>query len=444
MERLPHRSDLTIWRDYIKMMTSKMLIEKNRLIELLYYEDKRVRDTGVETLQRFFSGSKGVIEYLLQSIETYENQCLSLAAGVRSFIPGDTDIGRIIKLINDCKFKTDEYSLNLQFHLQISLMHFPIDILERNKQLFRFNEDLTRFFEVIKNHERIRSQEPDVLLNELEKLCDEHQGKRIEKEIYKYGRLLFNGLKRHSKAIKHKVIMFLSHETKEKYHFEEYMVELAGELKLEETIPYLFRIYKDSDFMHTVNSKCIHALGKIGTREVVSGVDNLYNNSDDEKRSGLAEIFKYIPYDYSEEVAIRLLKEEVDLSNKTFLAGALCDLFSLRATDLIIEIINKKEYDPSIMVLSDYLRPIYVYHQKKFEGFQDIEQRDKNHFQETMESSPFYTLGKKLREILDFSVAEKEKLDSTKSNTNAHKKNVIPYKGVQPKSRIRKKKKKKK
>jgi len=53
MERLPHRSDLTIWRDYIKMMTSKMLIEKNRLIELLYYEDKRVRDTGVETLQTF-------------------------------------------------------------------------------------------------------------------------------------------------------------------------------------------------------------------------------------------------------------------------------------------------------------------------------------------------------------------------------------------------------
>lgn len=424
------------------MITPKMLIEKNRLIELLHHEDERVRDAGVEALQRFFSESIGVIKHLLQSIEKYENQCLSLAAGVRSFIPGDEDIGRIVKLINDCIQKTDTYSINLRFNLHLSFLDFPIDILERNKQLFLFNDDLTGVFKGAKNHENIRSKETNFLWTELERLCDEHQDKRIEKENYEYGRLLFDGLKTHRDAIKHKVIMSLSHETREKYHFEEYMVELAGELKLKETVPYLFRIYQDSDFMHTVNSKCIHALGNIGTQEVVKEVENLYKNTDDEHQSGLAEIFKYIPYDYSEDVAIRLLKEEEDLSNKTFLAGALCDLFSLRAADLIIEIINKKEYDTSIMRLSDYLLPVYVYHQKKFEDFRDIEKRDKKHFQETRESSPFYALGQKLREILDYNVVEKQKLDSTKSKPNHHKENVIPYKRVQPKSKRRKKKKK--
>ena len=57
-----------------------MIINKDRLIELLNHQDARVRNASVHALEKYFSGSYGVIEYLLKSIKRYPDDCLSLVA----------------------------------------------------------------------------------------------------------------------------------------------------------------------------------------------------------------------------------------------------------------------------------------------------------------------------------------------------------------------------
>jgi HEAT repeat protein len=108
--------------------------------------------------------------------------------------------------------------------------------------------------------------------------------------------------------------MYLSKETKVDYHFEDYLVQLSGDLKIEESVPYLFKLLNDTDFMHVVHSTCIKALGKIGGAQVV---DYIYNDWSNEKlRSEYTSILGSIPFDYSEELLIRCLNHEKDKAVK--------------------------------------------------------------------------------------------------------------------------------
>ena len=45
-----------------------MIVNRDRLIQLLSHQDARVRDTSVHALEKFFPKSPGIIEHILQSV----------------------------------------------------------------------------------------------------------------------------------------------------------------------------------------------------------------------------------------------------------------------------------------------------------------------------------------------------------------------------------------
>ena len=96
-----------------------------------------------------------------------------------------------------------------------------------------------------------------------------------ETEYRDYDAVLIEGLCRHWDAIEQKVIMHLRQEKPINYDFQEYMVSLAGRLRLNEMIPDLFRILRESDYIHTVHSECIRVLGRIGSQQVVDEIERI-------------------------------------------------------------------------------------------------------------------------------------------------------------------------
>jgi len=258
-----------------------------------------------------------------------------------------------------------------------------------------------------------------------------------------------NGEFQKGEKIKHKVIMYLSQDTDVNYHLELFLVELAGNLKLRETVPYLFRILIDSDFRDLVRSSCSISLGQIGTPEVVEKIGSLYRSYKDLKNV-LAETFKYIPYDYSEEMAVQLLKSETDPETGTFLAGALCDIFSIKSSDMIIDIIRKKQYDPSIMGLLDYLIPVYVYHNKTIDNLAELERREREFQDERLDTHPLFKLRKHPKLSKDHDEIEDEESDSFDEDDiediedSRERKKVMPMSRIPSKKRNKSKKKKKK
>ncbi|NIM11274.1 MAG: hypothetical protein GTO45_04725 [Candidatus Aminicenantes bacterium] len=423
-----------------------MLVEKKRLIELLAHEDNRVVRAASEALEKFFYGSGDVIEHLLKALDINKSDLDEslLAARIKYFIPTDNDLLEILRLIIELEDKADVASSNISWHLMNSLLEFPFQLLEKNYSSFSSNKGLLSIFEIAKNQAEVKNLEPAVLWEKLEKICRQYRDKEMERDDDEYCELLVKALSQKGEKIKQKVMMYLSQEDMNDYHLEFYLVKLAGKLRIKETIPHLFRILINSDPLEFVYSQSIEALGKIGTPEVVEEIDSLYL-SHKELRNSFAEILKYIPHDYSEKLALKLLGKENDTEAKTFLAGALCDIFSINSGELIIDIIRKKQYEPSIMELPDYLIPVYAYHNKTIDNLAELEREDKEFRDEHYHTHhPIFKIAKQVKPSEDDDAIEDEESEpfdiDMEDNQRGTKK--LPMSRIPSKKRYKKKKKK--
>jgi hypothetical protein len=419
----------------------KRLVEKQRLVELLGHGDERVRDAAVRALAKSFPDSEGVIEHLLRVIEGNIKENVTLALYVKDFIPTDNDVKNIVKLIVSTELESEEESSNVNYHLKSSLLEFPLEILKRHRQAITFNKNLKDLYRTASQRDKLKRKSPDYLWQELETLCRNYQDKKMPHEDHQYASLLIDGLAHYKEEIKPRVIMHLSQETMDNYYLEEFLVKLAGRLRLTEAVPFLVRILKQSDFLDWVNQECAESLGKIGTPEVVRQVESICK--DDPELAGRgAEILRCIPYDFAEDTAIRLLERERDLGNKTFFAMILCDIFSIKASALVLDMIQKRQYDPAITTLIDQLLPVYVYHGKDTDSLSALEKEDRRFGAETLHKNPLYQAVQKLREDLesDFTVDNEEDEDENQEDSPP---NVVPLRKI-PSAKKRKPKSKKK
>ena len=390
-----------------------MLVQKEKLISLLEHNDSRVRDGAARALDRFFAGSTDVICHLIKAIDRFPDDCLTQASELKYFIPAEDDLPEIIRLHNavDKKAK-DEKSLSLRFHLTQCLLYSPFDLLKQNENIFGFSREILNVYELAENWESFRNQSLEELWEELTGLCNHTQDKGAEAEDRDYGAVLIEGLGRHGDAIKQKVIMHLRQKKPSNYDFQEYMVRLAGKLRLNETVPDLFRILRESDYMHTVHSECIRVLGRIGSREVVDEIERIYGE-DPEEKIALAEILRDIPYDYAENLALRLIQEEQDLNAKTFLACSLCDIFSWNAVETLKDMVRKKQVDHEVTMITDDLVPVYAYHDKPIEQLHVLSVTEKKHSEEHRKSNPLYQASEPMRQAF-MEYREKESAERTK------------------------------
>jgi hypothetical protein len=413
-----------------------MLVKKERLVELLDHENPNVRNESIKALASFFKGTSDVIISIVKAIDKYKDDSLSLVARIKSFIPNDDEIADLIRLFNETDPDQDDQSMNRFVHIQESLLHFPIEVVKSNEKIIRFNEDLSHSLDIALTRDKAKSQDPDYLWNTLKEICDQFKDKSLDKEASQKGWLITQGLLRHREKIKHKIVMYLSQETDINYHFEEFMVTLAGDLRIEECAPFLFKLLKATDFMHQVHDKCIQSLGKIGGRLVVKTIEEDWQN--EELRSEYSSILRHIPFDYTEELLIRCLDQETKEEVKTFLCGALCDVFSLKGAEKVLEIVKNEEYDPQISNLWDYVVPVFVYHGKEVDDMDVIQEKQDEYIKSKRERDPLYKASEGLRNTFDKiqKQHERDKAKKKKLQKKLKKKNVIKMK--------QKKKKKKK
>ena len=412
-----------------------MLVNIKRLLELLQHENPNVRNQSIKALETFYKGSSGIISHIIRAIDKYPGDSLSLVARISLFIPNDDEISELIRLFNETDPDRDDQSMNRFFHIQQSLLHFPIQILISNEKIIRFNKDLSHSLDIALHKEKLKSQDPDYLWDTLKEICDRFKEKSLDQDASQNGWSITKGLLRHKEKIKHKIVMYLSQETENNYHFEEFLVSLAGDLKIEECAPFLFKLLKETDFMHSVHDRCIQSLGKIGGRNVVNTIEEDWHIK--KLRADYSSILRFIPFDYSEELLIRCLYQEKDEEIKTFLCDALCDIFSLKGAEKVLNIIKNKEYNPQISHLLDYVVPVFIYHGEEVNDIEGIQQKQDEYIKSHWKSDPLYRVSKRLRNTFDIFQKnyEKAKARKKKEQRKQKKKNII---------KMKKKKKKKK
>ncbi|MGE5339984.1 MAG: hypothetical protein ACM3SY_00755 [Candidatus Omnitrophota bacterium] len=369
-----------------------MLVCKSRLIELLNDEDERVVNIAAEALERFFYDSEGIIAIFLAILEK-ENQRehpreLAFAHRIRSFSATEEEVQFIPSLLVNLQDKEeDDESEELAWNLEIKLLETPFLLLEKHRRLFASNRKLMNIYEKARMWDKFRLMPPDDLWQLFERQF-EHSFKEGEADRHEFVHMLVNLLVQQGDAIKPHVLSHLKNRYIDDENMDLFLVEMAGRLKLIEATPFLFAILRDSDPLDIIHQDCIRYIGMLGTVELVKTIERLYI-MDEELRAELAEILGQIPHSYSEDLCIKLLEKENDTFLKTYFAGSLCNLFSLKGSEWIVDTIRKRRYDPFVLNLFDRLIPVYAYHKVSPQGLEELERSDLQFRKGILESSEF-------------------------------------------------------
>jgi hypothetical protein len=145
------------------------LVNRQRLIELLYHPYQRIREDSLDALRSFFPGEKHIIGHILNVCSKYDTNHLHLVSGIPSFIPTKNEFYRLIEFTKQHS-KKEKQDINILYHLYTALQKFPFSFIDQQSHLFQGDEDLEKLHKGAKFQEEIRSEKPLHLWKKLKDL----------------------------------------------------------------------------------------------------------------------------------------------------------------------------------------------------------------------------------------------------------------------------------
>ncbi len=378
-----------------------MLVNKERLLALAGHEDIRVRKEAVRGLETYFPGEPHVLGRLLDIRRRYPDYW-EITAAFKHFPPQKEDVAEVIRLAS--KFSGDmkkEDALSARFHLIKCLGSYPLEFLEPHAGVLKSEETLAALYEAVIEWEELRKKGSQWHWDELLQLCGAEWNKENEASNGRYGEFLVDCLVYDVEAagdgrIKDWVLTAFKTLSEGEYNLEIYLVRLAGRLKLEAAVPYLFEILSEVEPMAIIFSELIRALGRIGSEEVVEEIKRLYPPASEDDRETYAAILEYIPHDYCEDALLGFMEDETGLTVRTSLAMALCDIFSLRGKDVVLEMVENCAYDPSQTDLFRQFLSVPAYHDIHLENLEELEAKNDRFGESERENDPMWKAAGKM------------------------------------------------
>jgi hypothetical protein len=175
-------------------------------------------------------------------------------------------------------------------------------------------------------------QEPDVDFG--------HVGRVVEalaRQGDKYVDRILNTLGRKIEDFEHDPMVWM----------EVFLVMLAGEMRLEPAIPLIAaKLHEvDGDFLL---QESVTALAKIGTDAAAEAVTQDWLESDWDYHLFAADALQRIHSDTTVRKCLELLPQEKNREIKTYLADVLLGQFAAEAIEPVRELVDKRDYDPTI------------------------------------------------------------------------------------------------
>lgn len=207
------------------------------------------------------------------------------------------------------------------------------------------------FKELIHNKLKFSTLSTEALLKELSDFSAKNEDKCIDEFNHSYGYLIVNELAAREDLDDKLIIEALTEtEPKEFLYYECYLLNLGGKRRLSTLIPVFIKGLACEDL---ISEESMFGLVRIGTKDILDLIAKRYPNENDNFKIYASGVLENIKIEQSENTALKLLKEETDISMKTMLAGALCQLYSVEALPEIIKLIEKG-YDSSMLNLEEY------------------------------------------------------------------------------------------
>ncbi|QSQ07850.1 Protein translocase subunit SecA [Koleobacter methoxysyntrophicus] len=243
-----------------------------------------------------------------------------------------------------------------------SISHIDKAIISADLELLRSLPDIRPKMpenkKILDKRFNFSAMETEELWEQLWQHSRSGMGKGFGNFDYTYGELIIKEISSRKDFPYGKFMEMISHDYPEDYTGwdDTYLCVLAGELKSEDSIPFLIKCMKiDGDF---ICERAAEALTKIGTAKVVDAIAREYMREKFHFRLYAIGALGNIKSEESEQLMLELLPEEKDVTLKTSLGFGLCKLFSIKGIPMVLTLL-KYGYDTMLVNLEE---AVYVNH----------------------------------------------------------------------------------
>ena len=206
---------------------------------------------------------------------------------------------------------------------------------------------------------QLASWDADQCWKELERICTEGVGKNHSSDVdCGHARRVVETLARQGEKNADRILDLLAKEVEDfetdpMTWLEIFLVELAGEMRLEQAIPLIVK--KLHECGEVLSEQCVEALGRIGTNDAAEAITEGWLESEWDYRLYATSALEKIHSDTTVRKCLELLPQDKDLDIKTKLADALLDQFADEGIEPVREMVGRQDYDPVSVDLISHL-----------------------------------------------------------------------------------------
>jgi hypothetical protein len=310
---------------------------EDKIKNAILHPHAEIRDRATRYFANSSSPDPSIMPRVVAAVEKYGRDGAYHLIGTSRTLPQtEVTISWVIKELNDeLSDRYENYTYNLCMVLAEAdtdlLLHRESEVLEASHRPLDLRPQIA---------ERLRMREWDeaTCWRELEELCDHAKEKQDVNQVnLNRAYRIVEALARFGQTCEPKVRALL--EQKGDYDtpslmtwMEPCLARLAGELRLESTVPLLItKLRNNGD--DVLNPECARALTRIGTPAVIEAVARAFPTSKVQFRNYGTEPLEHIHTDFAVETCLLLLEQESSPWIRQNLAHALLSQFAYQGIE---------------------------------------------------------------------------------------------------------------
>jgi hypothetical protein len=303
--------------------------------------------------------SKAVIEYFNDSFSG-DTEILNLALDRYASLKDDNLRYRMLKNSENLKLNTEslnkiisylpDASTNIKYIFEELLCNADLSLL---KQIDLDSLNLSPEIRIsIENRFKLSAISTEMLFKELFILCTQDDVEHIKGYDYRLGNLIIRELALRNDFDEGFIIEALTKTEPEQFSsYKSYLLSLGAMRKITSLIPVFINCL---GIESCVGNEASSALVRIGSKDIVDTIGKFYYYSDDDFKMHAIGVLENIKTQHSENLLLKLLREETDFTLRTILTGVLCKHGNLEAFTVLFNLIDEGGED-SLSYLDDYV-----------------------------------------------------------------------------------------
>ncbi len=330
-----------------------MRLSEAKIKEAILHPEKLVRQEALHYFADCFSRDAEIMPLAIKAIETHGRRGAFLYVHMLTDLAQtETSVDWVIRELHREEDRAEDHDSFFPTLSQLLCNADPRLLLPRAteiKQAPGFVKELVPEFE---ERLQLATWDADRCWKELEDICARGVGKQYSSDVdMGHASRLVEALARQGESYVDRILDLLGKEVEDfetdpMTWMEIFLVDLAGEMRLERAIPLIVKkLHLVGDVL---SEACVDALGKIGTDAAAEAVTEGWLEADWDYRLYATSALEKIHADATAAKCRELLPLDKDLDIKTKLADALLAQFPDQGMEPVREMVQNRLYDSTV------------------------------------------------------------------------------------------------